>query len=51
MIGKIIKKGDIIIYESTVYPGCIEEVCVPELEKFSKLKFNLDFFVAIVQSE
>ena len=44
MIGKIIKKGDIIIYESTVYPGCIEEVCVPELEKFSKLKFNLDFF-------
>ena len=44
MIGKIIKKGDIIIYESTVYPGCIEEVCVPELEKYSKLKFNLDFF-------
>ena len=44
MIGKIIKKGDIIIYESTVYPGCIEEICVPTLEKSSKLKFNKDFF-------
>ena len=44
MIGKIIKKGDLIIYESTVYPGCTEEVCVPILEKFSNLKFNLDFF-------
>ena len=43
-IGKIIKKGDLIIYESTVYPGCIEEECVPILEKFSKKKFNLDFF-------
>jgi len=44
MIGKIIKKGDLIIYESTVYPGCIEEECVPVLEKFSALKFNKDFF-------
>ncbi len=44
MIGQVIKKGDIIIYESTVYPGCIEERCVPVLEKNSKLKFNEDFF-------
>jgi len=44
MIGKIIKKGDLIIYESTVYPGCVEEACVPILEKFSDLKFNKDFF-------
>ena len=44
MIGKIIKKGDLIIYESTVYPGCVEESCVPVLEKFSQKKFNQDFF-------
>ena len=44
MIGKIINKDDIIIYESTVYPGCLEEVCVPKLEKYSGLKFNQDFF-------
>ena len=44
MIGKIINKDDIIIYESTVYPGCIEEVCVPILEKFSSLKYNKSFF-------
>ena len=44
MIAKILKKGDLIIYESTVYPGCIEEECVPILEKHSKLKFNYDFF-------
>jgi UDP-N-acetyl-D-glucosamine/UDP-N-acetyl-D-galactosamine dehydrogenase len=44
MIGKIIKKGDLIIYESTVYPGCVEEECVPILQKFSKLQFNQDFF-------
>ena len=43
MVGKIIKKGDVIIYESTVYPGCTEEQCVPILEKFSGLKFNKDF--------
>ena len=44
MVGKIIKKGDVIIYESTVYPGCTEEQCIPILEKFSGLKFNKDFF-------
>ena len=44
MISKILKKGDLIIYESTVYPGCIEEQCVPVLEKFSEFKFNKDFF-------
>jgi UDP-N-acetyl-D-glucosamine/UDP-N-acetyl-D-galactosamine dehydrogenase len=44
MIGEVLKKGDIVIYESTVYPGCTEEDCVPVLEKKSKLKFNLDFF-------
>jgi UDP-N-acetyl-D-galactosamine dehydrogenase len=44
MIGKILKSGDIVIYESTVYPGCTEEDCVPVLEKFSGLKFNTDFF-------
>ena len=44
MIGKILKKGDLIIFESTVYPGCIEEACVPILEKFSKLNYNNDFF-------
>ena len=43
-IGKILKQGDLIIYESTVYPGCVEEVCVPVLEKFSKLKYNHNFF-------
>ena len=43
-VGKALKKGDIVIYESTVYPGCTEEVCVPELEKVSGLKFNEDFF-------
>ena len=42
--GKKIKKGDIVICESTVYPGCTEEKCVPILEKFSGLKFNRDFF-------
>jgi UDP-N-acetyl-D-galactosamine dehydrogenase len=44
MLGKVIKKGDIIIYESTVYPGCTEEDCVPVLEKHSGLKFNEDFY-------
>lgn len=43
-VAKVLKKGDIIIYESTVYPGCTEEVCVPILEKISGLKFNTDFF-------
>jgi UDP-N-acetyl-D-galactosamine dehydrogenase len=44
MLGKYLKKDDIVIYESTVYPGCTEEDCVPVLEKFSGLKFNVDFF-------
>lgn len=43
-VGKVLKQGDIVIYESTVYPGATEEECVPVLEKFSGLKFNLDFF-------
>ncbi len=44
-IAKILKKGDIVVYESTVYPGATEEVCIPELEKHSGLNFNKDFFV------
>lgn len=44
MLAKSLKKGDIVIYESTVYPGCTEEDCVPVLEKYSGLKFNHDFF-------
>ena len=43
-VGNVLKAGDIVIYESTVYPGTTEEVCVPVLEKFSGLKFNYDFF-------
>jgi len=43
-VGKVLKKGDIVIYESTVYPGVTEEVCVPELEKISGLTFNKDFY-------
>jgi UDP-N-acetyl-D-galactosamine dehydrogenase len=44
MIGKMLKKDDLVIYESTVYPGCTEEDCVPVLEKHSGLKYNVDFF-------
>ena len=44
MLGEILKKGDTVIYESTVYPGCTEEVCVPLLEKSSGLIFNRDFY-------
>ena len=43
-VGKVLKKGDIVIYESTVYPGVTEEECVPVLEKISGLQFNVDFF-------
>jgi UDP-N-acetyl-D-galactosamine dehydrogenase len=43
-IGKILKKGDLVIYESTVYPGATEEDCVPVLERYSGLRFNVDFF-------
>src|SRR5699024_8474876 len=44
MLGKVLNPGDIVIYESTVYPGCTEEDCVPALEKTSGLKYNEDFF-------
>jgi UDP-N-acetyl-D-galactosamine dehydrogenase len=43
-IAKFLKVGDVVIYESTVYPGCTEEVCVPILEEISRLRFNVDFF-------
>lgn len=43
-VGKALKKGNVVIYESTVYPGCTEEICVPALEKNSGLKFNVDFY-------
>ncbi|MCL2348350.1 MAG: nucleotide sugar dehydrogenase [Planctomycetaceae bacterium] len=43
-VGKVIKKGDIVIYESTVYPGVTEEECIPAVERASGLKFNVDFF-------
>ena len=44
MIASVLKKGDIVIYESTVYPGATEEICVPILEQVSGLKFNKDFY-------
>lgn len=43
-IGALLKSGDVVVYESTVYPGCTEEVCVPILERVSGLKFNVDFY-------
>src|SRR5690606_21944717 len=43
-VGKVLAKGDIVIYESTVYPGVTEDECVPVLEKISGLKYNVDFF-------
>ncbi|HMD58675.1 MAG TPA: Vi polysaccharide biosynthesis UDP-N-acetylglucosamine C-6 dehydrogenase TviB [Steroidobacteraceae bacterium] len=43
-VGGLLKRGDVVVYESTVYPGCTEEVCVPILEKISGLRFNRDFF-------
>ncbi len=43
-VGRVLKQGDVVIYESTVYPGCTEEVCVPVLEQVSGLRFNRDFF-------
>ncbi len=43
-IGKVLKKGDVVVYESTVYPGATEEACIPVLEQMSGLKFNQDFF-------
>lgn len=44
LVGRYLKRGDIVIYESTVFPGCTEEICVPILEKISKLKYNKEFF-------
>ncbi len=44
-VGKVLKKGDVVVYESTVYPGCTEEVCVPILERESGLKFNRRFLL------
>ena len=44
LVSKVLRKGDIVIYESTVFPGCTEEVCVPLLERGSKLKYNSDFY-------
>jgi len=44
MLGMVLKKNDLVIYESTVYPGCTEEDCVPVLEKYSGLKYNTDFY-------
>jgi len=44
MLATVLKKGDVVVYESTVYPGCTEEDCVPVLEQHSGLKFNVDFF-------
>jgi UDP-N-acetyl-D-glucosamine/UDP-N-acetyl-D-galactosamine dehydrogenase len=43
-VGRVLKKGDVVVYESTVYPGCTEEICVPVLERLSSLRFNKDFF-------
>jgi UDP-N-acetyl-D-galactosamine dehydrogenase len=47
-VGSVLKKGDIVIYESTVYPGVTEEECVPVLERVSGLQFNVDFLQAIL---
>lgn len=44
-VGRVLKRGDVVIYESTVYPGATEEICIPELERASGLKFNVDFTV------
>src|SRR5690606_35153192 len=44
LVGNVLKKGDVVVYESTVYPGVTEEECVPVLERISGLKFNVDFF-------
>ena len=50
LIGKVLKKGDIVVYESTVYPGCTEEIAVPILERVSGLKYNRDFFAATARA-
>jgi UDP-N-acetyl-D-galactosamine dehydrogenase len=43
-VARVLKKGDVVVYESTVYPGCTEEICVPILERVSRLRFNRDFY-------
>jgi UDP-N-acetyl-D-galactosamine dehydrogenase len=48
MLGQILKKNDIVIYESTVYPGCTEEDCVPVLQRVSGLTYNIDFFLRLL---
>ncbi len=50
-VGGLLNDGDIVIYESTVYPGATEEVCIPILEKVSNLVFNKDFLLDILQKE
>ena len=50
-IAQILKQGDVVVYESTVYPGATEEVCIPVLEQYSGLVFNQDFLSVIVLSE
>ena len=50
-IGKIIKKGDFVVYESTVYPGCTEEDCIPVIEKISGLKGKFDYFECTFRSQ
>lgn len=50
-VGKVISKGDVVVYESTVYPGVTEEECLPVVEKVSGLVFNTDFLQDIVQNE
>ena len=47
-VGKVLKKGDIVIYESTVYPGATEDECIPVLERISGLKFNIDFYCGFI---
>ena len=51
MIGSFVKNGDLIIYESTIFPGCTEEILIPLLEKISKKKLNKNFLLAIHQKE
>ena len=48
-VGKVLKKNDLVIYESTVFPGATEDVCVPILQAYSGLKYNRNFFVGTVQ--
>ena len=51
MVAKVLKKGDLVIYESTVYPGCTEENCVPVLASVSGLLYNKDFSGYVISSE